>query len=418
MIKRLLLLVIFLIRSIFLLDAFSMAEEGVPQTLDLEEVLRQVVERSPEIIAAEKRARAAEERIPQARALDDPQIGVTQWSIPSNFSLGKADETWFTLSQTFPFFGKRVLRGNVATLERNMAHEESRGIRLRVIRETKEAYFDLFFAHKALEIHHSQIELARKFSHITQEKFSIGAVGQQDVLRAQVELLTLSNEVEALERERETAEARLNILMNRPSDAPLDMPQAPALPAVEPTLETLQREAEEARSENRIQSLAIRRGEESIKLAKRDLLPDVMTEVAYWAVHEDSNRWMASIKINIPWVNKKKYDARIRENEAERSRAQAARQATINEGALRVKALLVRFETSKRLVRLYETGILPLAEQSLEAAMIGYQAKRNDFLTLIDAQKNLKELEMTYFRTLTEIQKRLAEIEEMTGETF
>ncbi len=416
--KRLLLPVFFFIGINCLPIASSMAEEAVPQTLDLEEVIRQVIERNQEIIAAENRARAAEEKIPQARAFDDPQVGIMQWSIPSNFNLGKADETWYTLSQNFPFFGKRALRGNVATLEHDMANEASRGVRLRVIREAKEAYFDLFFAHKALEIHHSQRELARKFSQVTQEKFSVGAVGQQDVLRAQMELLNLSNEIEGLEQARELQEARLNTILNRPPDTPLGMPQFPTLPAVEPKLETLQREAEETRPENRMQSLAIQRGEESIKLARRDLLPDVMAEVAYWDVHDGSNRWMASIKINIPWINKKKYDARVRENEAERSRAQADRQATMNDSALRIKALLVRFAASKRLVKLYETGLLPLAEQSLEAATIGYQARKNDFLTLIDAQKNLKELETTYFQALTDIQKSLAELEEMTGKTF
>jgi outer membrane protein TolC len=415
--KRLLLLS-FLIGLFCLPIALSRAEESTHEELTLEALLRQVVERNPEIIAAEKRARAAEARIPQARALEDPQVGVTQWSIPSNFNLGKADETWYTLSQHFPSFGKRALRENVATLDHSMASEASRGVLLRVIREAKEAYFDLFFAHKALEIHHAQIELARKFSQITQEKFAVGAVGQQDLLRAQMELLTLSNEVAALEQEREIAEARLNALLNRPPEAPLGMPHAPALPAIEPTLERLQHQAEEARPENRVQALAIRRGEESVKLAQRDLLPDLMAEVAYWDVHDGANRWMASIKINIPWINKKRYEAQIRENEAERSRAQAAHQAAINETALQIKAVLVRFETSKRLARLYETGLLPLAEQSLEAAAIGYQAKKNDLLTLIDAQKNLKNLEMTYYRTLTEIQKRLAELEEMTGEKF
>lgn len=299
-----------------------------------------------------------------------------------------------------------------------MASEETRGVRLKILREAKQAYYDLFYAHKALEIHHEQVALARKFSLIAQEKFAVGAVGQQDVLRAQVELLNLSNALVTLEQERETAEARLNTLLNRPSDAPLGFPQPPAIPAVDPPLEMLQREAEESRPENRMQALAIRRGAESIKLAKRDLFPDVMAEVAYWDVHDGPNRWMASVKINIPWINKKKYDARIRENEAERSRAEAAHQAVINETALRIKEVLVRFQSSRRLARLYESGILPLAEQSLEAATIGYQTKKNDFLTLIEAQKNIKELELTYARTLTEIQKSLAELEEMTGRTF
>src|SRR5581483_4291652 len=100
--KRLLLLFIFFFNAIEPSTAAPAAIESTP-TLVLEDILREVADKNPEILAAEKRERAAEERIPQAHAFDDPQIGVMQWSIPSNFNLGKADETWYTLSQSFPF---------------------------------------------------------------------------------------------------------------------------------------------------------------------------------------------------------------------------------------------------------------------------------------------------------------------------
>lgn len=393
-------------------------EEPFQQALGLEEALQQVIERNPEILAAKERGRAAGERIPQARAFDDLQMGVMQWSIPSSLNIGRADETWYIVSQNFPFFGKRALRGKVAEIEGAMANEELSGVKRRVIAQAKQGYYDLFFAHKALDIHHQQVGLARKFSQIAREKFAVGAVGQQDVIRAQMELLDLSNALLTLEQEREAAVARLNALLNRPTPSPLGAPETPTIPSFELQLEALQREAEETRPENRIQALAIRRGEESVQLAKRDLLPDFMIELAHWDVHNGPNRWMASVRINIPWINKKKYDARIRENQAERSRAAAAYQAALNETRFRVKDLFVRFQTSRRLARLYESGILPLAELSLEAATIGYQTRKNDFLTLIDAQKNLRELELTYFRTLVDTNKSLAALEEVIGREF
>ncbi|MCG3113433.1 MAG: TolC family protein [Candidatus Manganitrophus sp. SB1] len=415
--KRLLLSSILLIGAIVIPMVTSAAEEATP-TLRLEEVLQEVIQRNPQVRAAERGARAAEARIPQARALEDPQFGVMQWSIPSNFNLFDADETWYTLSQNFPFFGKRALRGDIAKLETSMASEESRAVRLKIVKEAKQAYYDFFFTHKALDIHHKQVVLARRFSIIAQEKFAVGEVGQQDVIRAQVELLDLSNALVTSEQDRNVAAARLNALLDRLPDASLGVPETPTIPAVEPELEMLQREAEAARPEIQMQALAIRRGEESVALAERDLFPDVVAEVGYWDVHDGSNRWMASIKINLPWMNKKKYDARIRENEAEQSRAEADRQAALNETQFRIKDLFVRFQTAKRLATLYQQGILPLAEQSLEAAAVGYEAKKNDFLTLIDAQENIKRLELTYFRTLAEIWKRLAELEEMTGKMF
>jgi outer membrane protein TolC len=416
--KRLLLPFAFLIGVFWMPIASFAAEETPLPVLNLEEALREAAEKNPEILEAENRKRTAAERIPQATAWEDPQVGVTQWSIPSNFSIGDADETWYTLSQTFPFFGKRTLRGNVAELDGRIASEGVRSVHLKVIREVKQAYYDLFFAHQALDIHHRQVELARTFSRITQEKVAVGEVGQQDLLRAQVELLKLSNEVSTLEQGKGTAEARLNTLLNRFIKAPLGIPEFLTIPTFELKLETLQQEAEGAHPEHRMQALAVHRGEEEVKSAKRDLFPDVMAEVAYWDVHDGPNRWMASIKINIPWINKKKYEARIRENEAERQRAEAAHQGAINQTALRVKELLVRFESSRRLARLYESGILPLAEQQLSAATIGYQSRKNDFLTLIDAQKNLRDLELAYFGALVDTHKCLAELKEMIGREF
>lgn len=403
---------------VLLLPIGVFAQEQVSPFLTLHEVLSEVVSNNAEIKAAKGAAAGARERIPQAAAFDDLQVGLTQWSIPSSFNIAKADETWYLLSQNFPFFGKRELRGKVAELESRMTNEESRGVERRIIAQAKQAYYDLFFSHKALDIHHEQVELARRFSKIVREKFSVGEVGQQDLLRAQVELLNLSNVLITLEQERETAVARLNALLNRPAASLLGVPQTPTVPPFELSLEAFQKEAEERRPENRAQALAIQRGAEAVKLAKRDLFPDFMGEVAYWNVHDGQNRWMTTVRINIPWINKKKYDARIRENQAEQSRAEAAYRAALNETQFRVKDLFVRFQTNKRRVNLYEEGVLPLARLSLEAATIGYQTKKNDFLTLIEAQQNLRELELNYFNALVDTNKSLAYLEEVIGREF
>lgn len=415
--KRLLFLFAFIFCAVGITMKFSAAEENAH--LFLEEVLREVVAQNPEILAAKERRLAVKERIPQARALEDPQFGITRWEFPANFNILKANETWYTLSQHVPFFGKRGLRGRVADLESAAADEEFRAVFLKTVRSAKQAYDDLFLAHKVLEIHHEQVDLARKFSQIAQEKFAVGEAGQQDLLRAQMELLSLSNAVITLELERESAAARLNTLLNRPLSGSLGAPQAPTLPPSIPKTEVLQVEAEEAHPENRIGALAVQREEEAIKLAQWDRFPDLMAEVGFMDMHDqEHNAWMASVRINIPWINKKKYDARIRENEAEKSRAKAAYQSAVNESRFKIKDLWTRFEASKRLAGLYQDGILPLAAQSLESALIGYQTGKNDFLTLIDAQRSLKEAETAYFRALVDANKSLAELEEMIGREF
>lgn len=396
----------------------SDAEESL-RFLRLDEVLSEVVERNPKISAAKARSLAARERVPQALALDDPEFGMTRWEFPANFNIVKANETWYTLSQNLPFFGKRALRGRMADLERAAADEEFRAVYLSAITSAKQAYYDLFLADKAVEIHGEQLDLARRFSAIAREKFAVGEVGQQDVIRAQMELLDLSNMLMTLEQERETAAARLNALLNRPIASPLGTPETPTIPSLEASLEDLQSEAEENRPENRMQAIAVRRGEEGVKLAKREFLPDFMAEVGFMDMHDqEHDAWMATVRINLPWLNKEKYDARVRENEAERSGAEAYRQVALNETRFRVKDLFVRFQTAKRLEALYRDGILPLARLSLEAATAGYQTRKNDFLTLIEAQQNLRESELTYFRHLVDLNESVALLEEVVGRVF
>ncbi len=391
--------------------------EDKKMPLHLDKVIHEVIERNPEILAARQKTTAAREKIPQAAALDDPEAGVTQWSIPSNLNITEADETWFSLSQTFPFFGKRELRRELATIEAALAEEESREVERRVVSQAKKNYYDLFFADKGLEIHHEQVTLARRFSKIAQEKFAVGEVGQQDLLRAEVALLDLSNMLTLLEQERALSIARLHTIMNRPPQLLLGTPQITGTPMFEPQEEILQREVETS-PKIRIHALSIQHRKEAVSLAEQAYLPDLMAEVAYWQVHAGPNRWMASLKINLPWLNRNKHQSKIREAEAEAARAHSEYQAALNETRLIIKDLITKYQAGKRLATLYDGGILPLARQSLESAIAGYQTKKNDFLTLIAAQKDLKEFELTYYRALIDMRKNLAELEGVMGKAL
>lgn len=84
--KRLSLFLSFLFIAAGASTVVSKAAERTPEILVLKDLLQEVADKNLEILAARKQELAAEARIPQARAWDDPQIGVTQWSIPSNFN--------------------------------------------------------------------------------------------------------------------------------------------------------------------------------------------------------------------------------------------------------------------------------------------------------------------------------------------
>ena len=68
--------------------------------------------------------------------------------------------------------------------------------------------------------------------------------------------------------------------------------------------------------------------------------------------------------------------------------------------------------------RLYRTAIVPQAQQSLASAMVGYQVDKVDFLTLLNNQLALLNFEIDADRHVTEHEKKIAELEAVTGVRF
>ncbi len=72
-----------------------------------------------------------------------------------------------------------------------MTEQAIRAKERELVTRLKQAYYDLFLAQKAVQIHHEQVELLRQFVEIANTKFRAGKGSQADVLKAQVELSLL-----------------------------------------------------------------------------------------------------------------------------------------------------------------------------------------------------------------------------------
>src|SRR5574337_2074061 len=80
---------------------------------------------------------------------------------------------------------------------------------------------DLFMADRDLEITQEQLDLLQRILKTAEVRYAVGKVAQQDVIKAQVEQSDLLNRLILAEQARATAEARLNTLFNRQTDAPI-----------------------------------------------------------------------------------------------------------------------------------------------------------------------------------------------------
>lgn len=380
-------------------------------------LIQEALARNPEIQAARKQWEAATNRIVQARSLDDPTVSVQWWNAPQSFNLGRAQNTIIGLSQKIPFPGKLALREEVASRSAGMTEQSLRAKERDLVARVKEAYYDLFLDYKAIQIHHEQLDLLKQFVEITTAKFRAGTGSQVDVLKAQVELSTLHQELPVLEQRRDTSQAKLNQLLDWDSRSPVDSLQPPREGRFGQDLEALYRIAVAARPELKAADLEIQRNEQAHALAQQQYYPDFDVAVQRFQNFQASDGFGAYLAMNLPFAfwTKPKYDAAVHETAARIASARADRHALENMTRFQIQNLVAKARANWEVAVLYKTTVLPQAEQGVAAARAGYRAGRSGFLDLIEADRAWRGFQLEYHRVLVEREHRLAELEQVVG---
>jgi len=388
--------------------------------LVLPELIHEVLARNPELVAARKQWEAATNRIAQARSLDDPILSLQLWNIPQPFKATQADNTIFGLSQNLPFPGKLALKGGVAGRSAEITEQVVRAKERELVARLKQAYYDLFLAQKAIQIHHEQVDLMRQFVAIANAKFRGGMGSQTDVLKAQVELSLLLQHLPVLEQRRKTAEAMLNTLLDRDPASQLGLAQEPSLLPLEQPLDDLHNRALNDRPEIKAAELDVQRNEQSHALAQRQYYPDFNVAFQRFQNYQANDGFGAYVAMSIPFAfwTKPKYDAGVQEAAAAVAVARAQQQTVENMTRFQINDLLAKLRATDQVATLYRTTILPQAEQSLESTRVGYRAGKAGFLDLIDTQRAWRKFQLDYFTALVDRQHQLAELEQVVGITL
>jgi outer membrane protein TolC len=401
------------------------AQEEVKR-LELKQLIEDALNNNPELTAHQEGLKVYGERPAQEGALEDPRLTIGVMSLPvDTFDFNQEDMTTkqVELMQRLPFPGKLGLKKEMATKEYLAAGQALAEKRLEISKRVKILYFDLSFVNKALEVTEKNRELLGTLTKITETKYSVGEGIQQDVLKAQVELSKVVEESITLKQQKETIKAELNSLLNRLPQSPLPDPPEIEITPASLSLEKLQEIA--LTKSPRLKRLAqmIEKNKVAYSLAKKDYYPDFDVAVSYGQRNESrlvdrSDMVSATVSIPLPLWYKNKQDKKVEETHCSINVAQAEHVAAKNEIFYRIKDLTAKEEKQKALLDLYKMGIIPQARQSLDSAIAGYRVNKVDFLTLLDNRMTLYNYEVFYHQTLADYEKNLAELEEVTGETF
>ncbi|MEK6693130.1 MAG: TolC family protein [Nitrospirota bacterium] len=401
----------------FFIPASSFSEESLLGE-NLKGILEYAKKENPEIRAYRERVNAFEAKANYAGILDDPSLKIEFGDIPRDdpFPItGKAEMTRYTITQMFPFPGKLSLMEKMAKKEASMAGEEFRDKEIEILTMVKMVYFEYYYINRALGIMKEVKDIISELEKIAGIRYSTGLVPQQDIIKAQVEISMITNELITMESEKKILKARLNTLLNRPATTSLAAPGDVTFKYPIPESVELAEKALKRNPMIKAMEYNIKAQDAGKVLAERNYYPDFMLGIAPVQRMERFSSWDFMVGLNIPiWW--KKYDYRLGEARANLNSSKARLDSIKNQVSFEISQAYIKVETSKRVIELYETGIIPQARLSLESALINYQTGKVDFLTLLENQRILKKTMLEHLRAVVDFRMKVAELERAVGE--
>lgn len=403
------------------------AAETALQVSSLPQMVATALADNPELKASEARWKMFASRAKQAGRLEDPMLMLKAQNLlvrdPLNFGRDTTTAKVIGISQQLPFWGKRALREEIASLEAESYRHSIEERKLELARMVKETWYQLYATDKSLAIIEKNLKIMDDFLTIAESKYAVGQGAQADIYKAGLEKSKMLDMQISLKQKRKSLEANLNYLLYRPDNTQVPpIPDFP-LPELAQSVKQLNALAQEKRPQVKSLVALASKGNAARRLARKEFWPDVNVSFEYMfrqsiqnemANDPGYNMFTLGLTFNLP-VQWNRRQAMVAESSSETAMATDELNSLKNNISYVINDSLAQLERRKRLVDLYRGGIIPQAEQSLESALIGYRVNKVDFLTLLDGRVSLFNYERELYESQAEYMMALARIEATVG---
>jgi outer membrane protein TolC len=354
--------------------------------------------------------KAALEEVGYVGVLPDPTITFGHFIENVETRVGPQNQK-IGLRQIVPWFGTLGNKEDIAFERSNASYKKFQSEFLRVLYQVKSAYYDYYLLGREIAITKENIALLNFWESIARAKYKVALKQHTDVIKAQLELGKLEDRLLTLEDMQKPIKARLLAALNIPDTVGLPVPssiefqEAPAsdkdyinsIIQNNPNLDAIKHTIEKEKL--------------AVGLANKSSLPKFTFGLDYIATGEALNpaldesgkdSWLISVGITLPiWFGKnnaKKNEARARHHSA-----QYLLEDKENQLITLAERVIFEHDDALRKIQLYRDGLVPKAEQSLNAAYTAYQAGKADFLNVLDAQRQLLDFQLMFDRSKTDL---------------
>lgn len=417
-------------RSIALLPlAFALTLAGVAAAQDaaaltLAEAERLAVERDAVLRQLASESLAMRERAVAEGQLMDPRLRLGAVNVPvDSFSLDDEDMTMLEVgvSQEFPAGRTRELARRRMEQSAVAAEAVAADRRLVLQREVRRVWTELAYVARARELLASQSDWVEQMRSAARARYASGQGKQLDVLQAGLDVAMLREQQLDLERDEAMRRAQLGRWIGEEEAARAGPFSLPARAELEPlaALESrLLSHPAQVDFERRIEA-----ANTGVDLARQARKPGWMLDLSYGLrsgrmMDGDTRADMLSamVSVDLPLFRSSRQD---REVAAARAEARGLHEMH-DDHQREMRAMLAEAwsvaDRTAELERFFETELVPLAEQSVQAALIAYRSNRVMVDEVITARRVALETWLKHLRLVADRAQAHYDVDYLAGD--
>ena len=415
---------------ILLLAPMGVAQPGeVPLNTDAPEPLQTYMEQAarnhPGLKADYTKLLAKSQQIPQADALQDPELGFGWFVQPIETRLGP-QEARVGITQMFPWFGTLDARAEAAEYQARAALQQFQQTRNMIFYKVQKAWYSMYELERRSELLREQQSILKTFEALALQQYEAGAGSQVDVLRAQNRIDELQVRLENVADEKRVILQRFRELLHNPELDSINV--VDSLGYMEPGL--LAKESQLLESLNRRNPQLLKLDEQrnsaraSRRAAQKEGKPSFGLGFDYIVTGERSgvsglqdngkDAMMARAMIKIP-LNRDKYRAKEKQAQLQKQSIEHQQDAVQDRLHTELQDELARYREASRTLSLYGEKIIPRTGQAVSIEKSRYSSDGKRFEELLELQRQLLGQKIQYEKALAKSYTSRSYVEYLTG---
>jgi cobalt-zinc-cadmium efflux system outer membrane protein len=376
---------------------FSPIQADNNRELSLQELVDIGLANSPQIAAKVQEVNARHAAFKAAKRLTNPELTLAWGNAESYDALEQRNTSEFVISQPLENPFKRHYRIQVFERDWEATEYLLEFAKLGLVYEIKNHYYQILLQKKKSDLAKKNADSIAEIHRLILKRAQLGEVKQLEAIKLQVESLRAQNAVNKIWTELQLAKERLNKFLGNslPLDfrvqgeleyVPLELDEQALLTEIlpsHPLIKEKQKRNEQA--------------QENIRFVKWQLLPDFKL-IGFSKKELDGRNRGLGITFDIPLWNWKRKE--VAEAESLLLKQDQELRTIKMELATEAKTRINQLGLSARALKLFSTGLLKQAEESLKIAEVSYRHGEISLIDYLDSQR-------TYFSIMTDYQDSL-----------